>query len=506
MGILNNLVIATSGTLPHDPKQIRSWIERNGGRFSPSVTQAVTHMIASKAAYKQPTPAVQQAADLDIPIVSYDWFDDSLQARRKLGAKKYLWSTIRSEKRTRRELKRRGAEFDGKKFREGCARIRELTKSGTLESSAGAGVGGVAVVASKPKKSRSFFFSSADSALSIAAATPSHTTPFVSAKQDLLRRRAERDAAATQGRKAGHHGSSNATTICSSSAATTASEKHASSPSALGNPTYGIRAQAKTAHWKDEYHYYQDVTGFEYKIVLVRTDYSSNSFAQYHVGLLESHAKPHTYWAIAQFKPAKAAPPASNEDEEGIKTVTLSNVNEDGSSNAPHPEATRLTSLVTKPAPTPEAPYMGELCPRNSSFAAASRAFRHAFRDLTLLSWEERFADVDKTLQKARAQHLNIEPFLYSRPKPGMPMGLLPQAAGMFVGEASGLEARGDIEDGYFRGVSGLPGIEAPLSVNGTIGHLLERERQEREKQEEEERKRLKGKGRGKTGERWLYG
>ncbi|KAI4639795.1 hypothetical protein J4E93_009149 [Alternaria ventricosa] len=86
-----------------------------------------------------------------------------------------------------------------------------------------------------------------------------------------------------------------------------------------------------------------------------------------------------------------------------------------------HPEASRLLSIVTKPAPTPEAPYNGELCPRGSDFATASRSFRHAFRDLTLLSWEERFDD--KTMQKARAQLLNIEPFWYGKPKMGMPMG-----------------------------------------------------------------------------------
>lgn len=117
-----------------------------------------------------------------------------------------------------------------------------------------------------------------------------------------------------------------------------------------------------------------------------------------------------------QYKPAKIVPSTEKDEKGDVKhQVSLS----DGTTQ--HPEANRLLSIVTKSTPTPEAPYNGELCPRHSDFAAASRSFRHAFRDLTLLSWEERFDD--KTLQKARAQILNIEPFWYGKPKMGMPMG-----------------------------------------------------------------------------------
>ena len=133
---------------------------------------------------------------------------------------------------------------------------------------------------------------------------------------------------------------------------------------------------------------------------------------------MESHTKPHVYWALVQYKPAKILPAAEKEEKEDVKRqVSLSS-----EEFTQHPEANRLLSLITKPAPTPEAPYNGELCPRSSDFATAMRSFRHAFRDLTLLSWEERFDD-DKTLQKARAQLLNIEPFWYGKPKMGMPMG-----------------------------------------------------------------------------------
>ena len=131
MGILDKLTIALVGTLPHDAKQMRSWIERNGGKYSAKITKSVTHLIASKEAYKQPADAVQQATDLGIHVVSYDWFDDSLQGRRKLSAKKYTWTVLTKERRKKKELKRLGTLSDGSKFRKGCEKIKELTGSGT---------------------------------------------------------------------------------------------------------------------------------------------------------------------------------------------------------------------------------------------------------------------------------------------------------------------------------------------------------------------------------------
>ncbi|CAN9206519.1 unnamed protein product [Alternaria alternata] len=434
MGILDKLTIALVGTLPHDAKQMRSWIERNGGKYSAKITKSVTHLIASKEAYKQPADAVQQATDLGIHVVSYDWFDDSLQGRRKLSAKKYTWTVLTKERRKKKELKRLGTLSDGSKFRKGCEKIKELTGSGTSKKSA--------VV--KPRKSKSFFFSTSSLVVP--------PTPFVSAKEDLLRRRAERESAPIE------------TINDFTSPANRSPSSSVPNPKPICSSLKKV-PQAKISHWKEDYHYYQDVTGFEYKIVLVRG--GESSMANYHIGLLESHTKPHVYWALVQYKPAKVPP-----------------VNDDGShQHVQHPEATRLLSLVTKPTPVPELPYNGELCPRNSDFATASRSFRHAFRDLTLLSWEERF-DTNKTLQKARAQHLNIEPFWYGKPKMGMPMGMLPQAMGLLTGEVSGLEVRGDIDDGYVRGASNLPSISAPLTTYGIIGGSIHHDAEELRKHE----------------------
>ncbi|KAG9194208.1 hypothetical protein G6011_04243 [Alternaria panax] len=473
MGVLDKLTIAVVGTHPHDAKQMRTWIERNGGRYSAKITKSVTHLIASKEAYEQLAHAVQQATDLGIYVVSYDWFDDSLQGKKKLSAKKYTWEVLVKERRKKKQLKRLGTPADGSKFRKGCEKIEELTGSGTSKKSP--------AVTRKPRKSKSFFFSTSTLAVS--------PTPFVSAKEDLLRRRAERETAladdAVVRERQGSvpiidltDDSTNPVNRCPSSSASKAVSPTKPVPKNLKSTRSSSKKvpQAKISHWKEDYHYYQDVTGFEYKIVLVRGGESPIGMANYHIGLLESHTKPHVYWALVQYKPPKALPPRANDD--GAQQ---------------HPEAARLLSLITKPVPVPELPYNGELCPRASDFATASRSFRHAFRDLTLLSWEERF-DADKTLQKARAQHLNMEPFWYGKPKMGMPMGLLPQEMGMLTGETTSLEVRGDIEDNYVRGTSNLPSISAPLGKNGIIGGPIHRDAQDVRKREEARLQKIKDK------------
>ncbi|KAF1829619.1 hypothetical protein BDW02DRAFT_592480 [Decorospora gaudefroyi] len=466
MPALAKLVIATVGTLPHDLKDVRKWIDKNGGKYSANVKRGVTHLIASKEAWKKADNLVQQATNMGIPVVSYDWFDDSLQARRKLSTRKYSWEVIKKESKKKKELKRLGAVVDGKKFRDGCGRIGELTGSGTSKQAT-----------RKPRTIKSFFFSTST------PATP--PTQFVSATEQLKARRVEREAALANGTRAseeqfghptviGHGHSTQSNPLASSSVSMPASRAmSASTSSEKPTTTTENETQAKNPHWKDDHHYYQDATGFEYKIVLVRSDFTTTGFAQYNVGLLESHTKPHTYWTIVQYKPKKAPLPS---DTEPAAHPT----------HTPADEAVRLTSLVIAPPPSPipTRPYTMALCPKGSPYTTALHTFRHAFRDLTLLSWEERF-DTDKTLQKERAQYLQIEPFLYSKPKLGMPMGMLPQEAGLGCGDTNGPACRGDIEEGYTRGRLGLPDINCPLSSNGSIGSLLFREAEDARKCEE---------------------
>ncbi|CAO2651926.1 Nn.00g002090.m01.CDS01 [Neocucurbitaria sp. VM-36] len=509
MGVLSKFTIAVAGNLPHDPAQIKKWVLANGGNWSTRVSKDVTHLITSKDAWKVAIEPVQQASDMGIWIVSYDWFEDSLQSKRKLSEKKYTMEQLGKERKKRKQLKRLGAMVDGKKFHEGCEMARVLTGSGTSKT---------VLVKRKPKKSTSVFFS--------ASIVPD--TPFVSSTEDLRRRRVEREAAlaaenmesqdeAEEGCSSQASPSSNSTISLPTASAETASKKTKSPlpplKTTVTNPAPAAESQAKSPHIKDLYHYFLDTTGFEYKIVLARSDFSSCSFARYHIGLLESHTKPHTYCTVVQYTPPAKKAPESVSDVPSISGTGLrrllsnfldkhddpvaqqhqANKNSDGSARLS--EAARLQSLVTKPAPVSESPYKALICPMNSTFPSAWRAFRHAFRDLTLLTWEERF-DTNRAIQKARAKQLNIEPFLYSKPAKGMPVGLLPQEAGLLQGA--------DSDEEYVRNAYNLPSISHLLSKNGAIGNLIHREAEERKRKEEEARieaEEREERGRKKRGE-----
>ena len=71
MGVLNGLTIAVAGTLDYDNTQIKKWVEANGGRYSPSVSKHITHLITSKEAWKN---AVLREAVAEMKYVQLcDW-------------------------------------------------------------------------------------------------------------------------------------------------------------------------------------------------------------------------------------------------------------------------------------------------------------------------------------------------------------------------------------------------------------------------------------------------
>ncbi|KAH8722575.1 hypothetical protein GQ44DRAFT_658163 [Phaeosphaeriaceae sp. PMI808] len=389
MGVLSNLVIAVDGTLPAEPTTIRKWVTANGGRYSSKVEDHVTHLVVGKDAWKKVTDSVMRAAELNIFIVSYDWLEDSLQRKRKLAEKKYTWDMIKKDTKRKKDLKKLGVVADGKKFLDGCRRIKELTGS-------------------------------------------------------------------------------------------------------------------------DLYHYYLDPTGFEYKITLARTNFALNNITHYQLSILESHATPHTYCTFVQYTPAGNITNApllhdnkatKTQASPTIPTNHAQNINDHSSSPAPfpppqedpnaqHPEAERLRSLITPISPSSTAPYKTLICPMNSPFTHAWRAFRHAFRDLTLLSWEERF-DANKAVQTTRASALSIEPFIYSKPPIGLPIGLLVQESGLHQNYLGGQAIAGDAENGYVRNEFGLPGLDEPLGLQGFIGLAIHREG-ERRKRDEDARVKIK--------------
>jgi hypothetical protein len=114
MGILKHLTISATGTLSAEPSQLKKWVEAHDGRWAPKAATGVTHLIASKEAWKKKMPAVQAALDAGAWVVSYDWLEDSLQRKRKLAEKKYTWEFLREQRKMRREMARLGAQFDGR--------------------------------------------------------------------------------------------------------------------------------------------------------------------------------------------------------------------------------------------------------------------------------------------------------------------------------------------------------------------------------------------------------
>jgi hypothetical protein len=444
MAILKNLTIAVTGTLSAETSQLKKWIEANGGRYSPHVRKGVTHVITGKDAWREATDAVQAARKAKAFVVSYDWLEDSLQKRRKLAETRYTWEYLWQERKRRKEMKKLGQLADVKKFNEGCEVAKKATGTGTSKSRP-------RVVIRKPKVSKSCLIGDMVN------------VPFVSAADDLKRRREEREAAkAKRAEKAAakkieraqtdraisnapsmaHSSTANAENLLSPSSAT--SHALSTTPFQPACPSPGV--QAKKPSLKDLYHYYLDPTGFEYKIVLTRCNLRANEITRYRLSILESHTKPHVYCTFVEYFPPGVGASGSEEGaciqalfdfnnafREGLEQPQdTPNVSADhGESLHNHPQAAHLRSLLTTPAPSSDKPYKSLIAPMGSTFATAWRAFRHCFRDLTLLSWEERF-DITKILYKTRASHFAIEPFVYVRPKTGLPLGLRVQEAGLF--------------------------------------------------------------------------
>jgi hypothetical protein len=257
---------------------------------------------------------------------------------------------------------------------------------------------------------------------------------------------------------------------------------------------------------EDLYHIYLDAKGFEYKLILLRSNHYLNNFARYDLRMYESHTMPHMYCTVARYIPPAGAKPgavptsvAQNSDQPAAQIgIASTPFAQPGQLHNPafHPAAAHIQSLITRPLPSTSAPYRTAIAPPNSEFQPAFRAFRHAFRDLTLLSWHER---LDPALQRLRAQAFCIEPFVWRRPAEGLPTGVDPPFFAPF-GEETDVQL-----EGYKRNAWGLPALDEPLGKEGSIGSALFREavdarRREEEKRKEEERRAAQEKFRAKRG------
>ncbi len=281
MAILSNLVIAASGTLLFSSQEIKKWVEANGGRWTPIVQNGrnITHLITDEASWKAGTEAVQMAVRLGAFVVSYDWLEDSLLAKRKLSERKYTMEAIRKDKKKRKELKKLGKLADSEKFRNGCVDAKNLTGSGTSNR---------APLPRRPRKSSSFFFQN--------ESLPNK--PFDSATEALKMKWAEREAAKEALNKASETQVHNLTEVeeaaessavpSSSSVALPPTKAFEYSPETIrsSSPPENIvevdtEKEAKITHIKDLYHYYLDTTGFEYKVNLTRNGLLTHGPARY---------------------------------------------------------------------------------------------------------------------------------------------------------------------------------------------------------------------------------
>ncbi|OAG09371.1 uncharacterized protein CC84DRAFT_1255437 [Paraphaeosphaeria sporulosa] len=514
MAVLKGVVIASVGDIKdHSGKhisneQLKKWVVNNKGRWAPEVVQGTTHLISSKDAYKKDAKAVQKAKALRIFVVNYDWLEDSLQKGRKVAERKYIWGQVRAERKQQKLLKRLGPQADSMKFNTGCELAKQDVGSGTSR-----------------KRSSGFFSSALDdlrrkreareaeeNAKKAQAAntlpnrelTPAtkegsehHMPPAkarlasestVAALESPARQQHKPEDGVTSNEEVEDASATDNTpkpspfppglryTPPSSSAAS-----HLPRPSTT--PDTAVQpVETKTANPKleDLYHIYLDAKGFEYKLILLRSNPYLNNFARYDLRMYESHTVPHVYCTVARYIPPGGVKPAAaaSTPQTNAQAPATPSPPSTQPVQAMHPTAAHLHALITPPLPSPSAPYRTAIAPPNSDFPTAFRALRHAFRDLTLLSWLERLSD--PSLQRLRAQAFCIEPFVWRRPAEGLPTGFEPPAFAPLEGQA-------DVQlEGYTRNAWGLPALDEPLGEGGAIGIALVREAEEARRREEE--------------------
>ncbi|KAF9884138.1 hypothetical protein FE257_002259 [Aspergillus nanangensis] len=93
---LHKVHAACVGRIPNCDK-VPQWLRANGGQYSKTIDQNLTHLITTKEAYKNNVEAVQTAERLwGIKIVSYEWLEDSLMSKSRAPKREgpYLWKNI----------------------------------------------------------------------------------------------------------------------------------------------------------------------------------------------------------------------------------------------------------------------------------------------------------------------------------------------------------------------------------------------------------------------------
>ncbi|MCJ1398129.1 hypothetical protein MMC11_001326 [Xylographa trunciseda] len=84
-------IIALTGDFDKPYERVKKWIEIQGGQLTVKIGPDVTHLVCSEDHFKKSVAKVQQARKIKkCKIVTWDWLEDSLLAKRPLRAGDFL--------------------------------------------------------------------------------------------------------------------------------------------------------------------------------------------------------------------------------------------------------------------------------------------------------------------------------------------------------------------------------------------------------------------------------
>ncbi|KAL8995715.1 MAG: hypothetical protein Q9169_004609 [Polycauliona sp. 2 TL-2023] len=127
---LNVATVGDFGPL-RSPLILQQWIERRGGFWSKNITHLTTHLICSKDAFKRNVGIVRMARYKNVPIVSYDWFEDSnrtgiLQYAQGEYLVENAIKNAKKRKKIRRLEKEVKIQLELEAFEEECQELKKL--------------------------------------------------------------------------------------------------------------------------------------------------------------------------------------------------------------------------------------------------------------------------------------------------------------------------------------------------------------------------------------------
>ncbi|PGH11131.1 hypothetical protein AJ79_05078 [Helicocarpus griseus UAMH5409] len=112
-----SITASLAGDFGPTAEKVKQWIEANGGRFFRSLDSNVTHLIATKDAFRKSNPIVRDAGKIrGLKIVKLEWLEDSLlsKSRRPKRETEYLWTKKGSKvKKAITSKNKGGAGVDG---------------------------------------------------------------------------------------------------------------------------------------------------------------------------------------------------------------------------------------------------------------------------------------------------------------------------------------------------------------------------------------------------------